>query len=100
MAYLNREQVKDIMTEALKSVADFSGDIENYSFSNFQDTQKQVFLTNLKSTINNSPYYNRDGSTSDHKYYDVPLSLSLLNSWQNMSDCIDYVLNNQTSIDK
>lgn len=95
MAFLTREQVKEIATEALHEVADFNGDIENYSFEHFHDYHKNVFAISLKKLLMESPYYFRDGGTSMERYYDIPLSTGIINSWSSLTDCINYVTANQ-----
>lgn len=96
MALLKKEQIKEIVEAALKAVADFNGDINNYEFTHFHDTHKQAFLNKLKEKINGLPYYKRDGTIDTTMYYDVPLSLNILNSWNTMQDCISYINDNHT----
>lgn len=100
MAFLQRQQVKEIVEKALKAIAGFNGDIENYEFSSMNDFQKKVFLDKLVQFLHQAPYHDIYGKPDPTKYYDAPLSLSLLNTWQTMKDCIDYVLNNHTVKDK
>jgi len=95
MAFLKKDQIEEIVKIALKEVADFNGDIKNYEFKHFHEFHKKVFLSKLKGLINKSLYYRRDGNTDNDRYYDVPLSMSLINSWKMMIDCIDYIYDNQ-----
>jgi hypothetical protein len=94
MAFLKKEQIEEIIKKALQEVADFKGDIKNYEFKHFHEFHKRVFATNLKKLINESPYYTRSGSLEYDRYYDVPLSMSVVNSWQTMFDCINYIDDN------
>lgn len=95
MAFLSRDQIKGFVTSALHEVADFNGDVENYTFEHFHDYHKQVFANTLKKLIMQSPYYDRNGNSSMDRYYDVPLSMTLINSWATIKESIDYVLSNQ-----
>ena len=91
MAFLNRNQVKLIVTKALHKIADFSGEIEHHEFRYFHQFHKEQFLTNLKIFLNESPYYDRSGNTDFDRFYDVPLSMSILNRWTTIADCIDFI---------
>jgi len=96
MAFLSRNQIKEYVGKALKEVADFTGDIEPYEFKHFHEFHKNVFITKLKEFINASPYYDRAGNADFSRYYDVPLSMGIVSTWNTMADCIDYVNDNQT----
>jgi len=100
MAYLTRDQVKTIVTDSLSAIADLPADVESATFDMLNDDHKKVFLANLKSNLNASPYYNDDGSTSDTSYYDVDLTMSSFANWPTVKDCIDWVEDNQTSYPK
>ncbi len=95
MAFLEKVQIKDMVKEALKEVADFSGEIDSFEFRHFHEYHKKVFLTKLKELINKSPYYDRNGNIEYERYYDVPLSISVITSWNLISDCINYIFENQ-----
>jgi hypothetical protein len=95
MAFLSKNQIKDIIQSALKEVADFTGDIENYNFNHFKEYHKKLFVTKIKELIMKSPYYDRNGNSSTDRYYDVPFSNSTVNSWRTLDDCINYTFNNQ-----
>lgn len=96
MAFLNKNQIKKIVENALLSIADFTGDIEGYEFKYLNELHKKVFVTNLKKLINNEPYLDGAGNTDMTRYYDVPLSMSLVNSWKTLPDCINYIDDNQS----
>jgi hypothetical protein len=95
MAFLDRTSVKKIVSRALHKVADFNGDVDTYSFGPFQEYHKVVFLNELRKEIIEHPYLRQDGTTSTDRYYDVPLSLQVMGSWQSVKDCLEYTLNNQ-----
>lgn len=95
MAFLSRNQIKDIVTNALSVVADFNGDIDNYEFKNFHESHKNVFINKVKELINSYPYYDRAGNSDFERYYDVPLSVESFNSWLIISDCIQFIFDNQ-----
>ena len=96
MAFLTRNQIKEIVKKALKEVADFTGDIENYDFKHFHEFHKKVFITKLKSFVNEGPYYKRSGETTKDRYYDVPLSIGIFNTWNTITDCINFIYDNHT----
>ncbi|MEQ6122807.1 hypothetical protein AAON49_01235 [Pseudotenacibaculum sp. MALMAid0570] len=100
MGFLSKDQVTELTTEALKTVADFNGSILNYEFTNFQDYQKQVFTNKLVELINQQPYLGQNGQPDPTQYHDVSLSMTIVNAWVTMSDCINYVFENQTVANK
>jgi len=77
-------------------VADFNGDVDNYSFQHFHEFHRKVYVNVLKRQIMNSPYFDRNGSSSMDRYYDVPLSMAVANGWEYVKESIDYVLSNQS----
>lgn len=83
MAFLNRNQIRELVKKSLTEVADFSGEFENFEFSHFHEFHKKVFITKLKDGINKLPYYDRHGNIEYDRYYDVPLSMSTINGWNN-----------------
>lgn len=96
MAFLNKQQIEEIVEKALKQVADFTGDIKNYEFKHFHEFHKKVFATKLNELINASPYYDRSGNTDFDRYYDISLSMNTIDSWQTMLDCINFIHDNHT----
>ena len=95
MALLNRDQVKAVVVTSLEAVADLPADVEAATFNYMTDMQKNVFLTQLKSNLNASPYIQDDGTTSDTAYYDVDLMPDSIYQWPTVKDCIDWVTANQ-----
>ncbi len=100
MALLNRDQVKQIVIATLTVIADIpKGNIDNTSLDMLNDEQKQTFLSTLKTKINAAPYHLRNGNISDAAYYDVPLTIDTINSWNTVGNCIDWITANQVTVD-
>jgi hypothetical protein len=95
MADINRDQVKAIVLKSLSSIADLPADPEAATFGMLNDTQKKTFLNTLKKNLNDSPYYEDNGSTSNTMYYDVDLTMSSFAQWPTVKDCIDWIVENQ-----
>ncbi|MFA9389960.1 MAG: hypothetical protein ACERKD_09140 [Prolixibacteraceae bacterium] len=96
MAFLNENQIGNMVKIALQEVADFTGDIKDYEFKFFREFHKKVFVTKLISLINTSPYYDRSGNTDNDRYYDITLTTNIIDSWNTIADCIDYIYDNHT----
>lgn len=100
MADLTRNQVKDIVLEALRSVAGLPADPEASTFDQMQDAHKQTFLNNLKAGINGAPYHTAAGTVSTDAYYDVDLTMDSFDNWQTAGACIGWVTANQMTVIK
>ncbi len=101
MALLDRDQVKGIVIDNLKVIADIpEGNIDNTSLAMLNDDQKKIFLSTLKKKINAFPYQLRNGSTSTSVYYDISLNGDTINSWNTVGDCINWITANQITVDK
>lgn len=100
MADLNRDQVKAIVIASLKSIADLPDDVEAATFAMLNDEEKHVFLANLKTNVNEAPYYDDNGDVDNSHYYDVDLTMSSFNAWANVAACINWVQANQESFPK
>jgi hypothetical protein len=96
MAFLTKNQIENIVESALNEVADFTGDIKIFEFKHFDDLHKINFLTKLNEFMNEESYYDREGNTDDERCYDIALSISLLNSWSTILDCINFVYSNHS----
>jgi len=96
MAFLSRDQIKGFAKESLHEVADFDGDVDNYSFQNFHEFHRKIYVNELKRQIINSPYFDRNGGSSMDRYYDVPISMAVANGWVSVKESIDYILSNQS----
>ncbi|MFT4683972.1 MAG: hypothetical protein ACI863_000571 [Flavobacteriales bacterium] len=92
---LTREQIKSIVKSALQEVADFSGEIDDFTFIHFQEFSKQVFANKLVELVKAAPYHDESGGVIPSLRYDIILSMSTVNSWVTINDCINYVVNDQ-----
>jgi hypothetical protein len=82
MGIINNEQAKEIVKKALRSVGDFNtNNIENFSFSPFNNFQKNLFLKNLSTEVTAAGFY-------------ITLNPGSADNWKVVSDCINYVENN------
>lgn len=86
MAWLTREQVKQIVTEALKEIADFTGDVEQYLISEIDDVYKPDFIGEIRQRVVD-------------KGYDINLSINGqgtgINHMEDIGVLIDYIWDNQ-----
>ena len=98
MAFLKRDQVKVIVADSLKVIADLPADVEEAPLNMLNEQQQQVFLSTLKTKLNASPYYKDDGSTSDKAHYDVDLNARSVGEWADVKACIDWVKKNHKVI--
>lgn len=93
MNFIDRNTAKLTVKKSLQEVTDFSGDIENFTFTHFHDFHKKIFINSLKVFVNQIPCSDHTGNISNNEYFDVDLSISLLNSWNKIGDAIDYIAN-------
>lgn len=100
MAFLKRNQVKDVVYASLKTIANLPPDPENASLAMLIDVQKNVFLSRIKTNLNSLPYNTDEGGTSNQAYYDVDLLPGQIDSWPLVKDCIDWIFNNQQVVYK
>ena len=101
MALLDRDQVKTVVVKSLATIADVpAGNLDNTSLDMLNDEEKQVFASALKTNLNAVPYQMRDGTTTDTVYYDVQLTMGIVNAWKTVGNCIDWITANQMSVDK
>jgi hypothetical protein len=98
MAFLTRSQVKVVVIDSLRTIADLPADVEAATFAMANAQQKKVFLANLKSKLNALPYQLDSGGTSNDAYYDVDLMPTSTDNWPTVKDCIDWVTANQKVI--
>lgn len=91
MNHFNRITAKEIVKKALLEVADFNGDIEEYTFVQFQPFHINVFLNSIKQHVNRTPCYDEHGNINTKEYYNINLSYTLFKKWKKVKDCIDYV---------
>ncbi|MET0465219.1 MAG: hypothetical protein ABW007_18805 [Chitinophagaceae bacterium] len=98
MAFLKRNQIKPVVFQSLKTIADLPADPEASSFDSMNNFQKHVFLSTLKGKLNALPYFMNDGSTSFLAYYDIFLLPDSTDDWPTVKDCIDWINDNQRVI--
>ena len=94
MALTKAQITTNVVEPALKTVADFSGDIGDFSTADFQPAHISAFLASLKSNLNAQPVVD-GGNTFSNMMYDADFSPSLFASWSTMNDCINYIFTNQ-----
>jgi hypothetical protein len=95
MAFLTRDQVKQVVIDALRTVADLPANVEAADFKSMNDLQKHMFLSALKSKLNAQPYNMNNGTTNHLAYYDVDLMPDSIDDWATVKDCIDFINDNQ-----
>lgn len=101
MAFLNTDQVTQIVADSLKVIADLpAGNISSATLSMLNDDQKQIFASTLKTNINAAPFRQRDSSSSDEAFYDISLTMDIVNSWNTVGDCINWIVANQAVVSK
>ena len=85
MAWLSRDDVKNIVADALREVADFSGEIDGYEISILTEQHQVVFMNAIPGKL-------------EAKGFRVTLSLSKLQSFPTMGDLIVYIEENQAKL--
>lgn len=85
MSWLTRDQVKGCIEEALRKVADFPGDIEDYKIKELSDTHQVVFMNAIADVLK-------------AKGFEITLSQSKLKGFTTMGGLIDYVKENQAML--
>src|SRR5258708_2747580 len=98
MAFLTKDQVKPVVVDSLKVVADVPDNVEASTFANFTSDDSHIFLTVLKSKLNALPYIMDNGTTTHTAYYDVDLTPDSINSWPTVLDCINWIVDNQNVV--
>jgi hypothetical protein len=95
MAFLTRDQVKEIVIDSLSTVADLPSNVEAANFNGMSDFQKHLFLTTIKSKLNALPFHMNNGSTNHLAFYDVDLMPDSVDDWPTVKDCIDFINSKQ-----
>lgn len=95
---LSKEKVKDIFSQALKSVADgFNPDgdaFPGFTFSNFHQFHKVVFLNQLKSLFLKERFTYEETEFC----HDVALNENMFDDWKNFDACINYLYTKQQNL--
>lgn len=84
MSWLTRDQVKTVIVEALREVADTGGDIEGYEIAELTDRHQVVFMEKIAEKL---------GGRS----FRVTMTLARLQGCSTMAGLIDYIEENQES---
>jgi len=87
MPAISRPDAKRIVREALKLVADFTGDFEAFTFRSFKGYHKTVFLDSIKLGLNAQ-------RISARRYLDIELSDEVFAEWPTLGACVDWVVDN------
>lgn len=87
MPVIEREDARKVVKNALRSVADFTGDFEQFTFRNFRSYHKTVFLDSIKTQLNAE-------RLDERSYLDIPLADSSFRDWDTLGTCIDWVVRN------
>lgn len=80
---LSKPDVIDVVTKALKEVADWKGDIGEVTFEKFTEFHKQVFINGVALHLSLLGY-------------GVTLSKTKLGTFKSISDLIGYIFENRT----
>jgi len=100
MAFLTRDQVKQVVIDALRTISNLPSNVEMADFGSMNELQKQMFLSALKSKLNALPYNMNDGTTNHLAYYDIDLMPDSIDNWPTVKDCIDFINDNQKVVFK
>ncbi len=84
MPALTRNVAKNIVTDSLRRIADFNGDVEGYTFRRFGVFHKEVFLAALKAGVIVT-------ARDENNHYDVDLTPDSFDQWPTVGDCITWV---------
>jgi len=87
MPAITRPEAKEVVRNALRSVASFSGDFEHFVFRNFKAYHKRVFIGSIKQQLNTE-------KLDDRRYLDIRLRQTDLEQWNTIGDGIDWVRDN------
>jgi len=101
MADLTTAQITTVVADSLSTIADLpANNLPATPLIGLNDQQKTMFLSALKEKINALPYYMDDGTTSDQAYYDVALTINIVEEWPTVGDCIEWIFLNQIVVIK
>ncbi len=87
MPVITRDESREVVRVALRTVASFSGDFEGFTFRAFSRYHKRVFLASIKNQLNTI-------RPADGEYVDIRLRQSDCDGWPTFADCIDWVRDN------
>ncbi len=85
MAWLSRDEVKGIVAEALKEVADFSGEVGTYKMSTLSERHQVLFSNTIPKRL-------------EAQGFRVTLNDSVWETFETMDHLIDYIEKNQKKL--
>ncbi|MBE0662760.1 MAG: hypothetical protein IH597_09845 [Bacteroidales bacterium] len=89
---IKEETARQLVSRALKTIADFDGEIDKYSTAHLHELQIDAFLTALSKFVAEEPVVDNDGNTRPDLKYRVSLSRVLFNKWTTFGDCIIHLV--------
>jgi len=89
---MNTETARKLVERALKLVADFPGEVDDFSTQMFHDSHIKAFLTALDKHVREEPVVDGKGNEHPGLQYSVPLSMTLFRTWKTFGDCIKHVV--------
>lgn len=89
---MNTETARQLVARALKLVADFDGEVDDFSTQMLHDAHIKAFLTALDKYVREEPVVDGQGNTHNCLQYSVPLSITLFKTWKTFGDCIKHVV--------
>jgi hypothetical protein len=91
---INEETARKLVTKALKTIADFDGDIDQYPTAQLQISHIKAFNKALSRFVTEEPVIDQQGNTHPGLQYSVPLSISIFKEWKKFGDCVQHLVNN------
>lgn len=93
------ETARKLVSKALKTIADFDGDIAQYPTAHLHELHIEAFLTSLRKLVAEEPVIDDSGNIRPDLVYKVSLSRVLFNKWTTFGDCINHLVE-KSSISK
>lgn len=89
---MNTETARQLVARALKLIADFDGEVDEFSTKMLHDAHIKAFLTALDKYVREEPVVDGNGNEHPGLQYSVPLSMTLFKTWNTFGDCIKHVV--------
>ena len=89
---IKTEIARKLVVNALKKIADFPGEVDDFSTQMLHDAHIKVFLTSLDRYVREEPVVDGNGNEHPGLQYSVPLSMTLFKTWKTFGDCIKHVV--------
>lgn len=90
---IKEETARKLVSKALRTIADFDGDIAQYSTAHLHEIHIEAFLTSLRKLVAEEPVVDDSGNIRPDLKYRVSLSRVLFNTWTTFGDCISHLVN-------